>query len=410
MKTLCKVKLNYFLKSSFFILLLLVLGFGAKAQETAQPIYNADSSVLTYFQFQKLRKIKIVNFSQFNNSVDYTKWYKNTTATYENATLVPDYTLDTLIPLSNEVGSTSYYVVIYFKNCECKSTSNIKTIQVLESKSQPEITQQPAIETLNFCAEQALSPLKINLKNEQGFNYQVQWYMSTSPDYSSGIPVQGASNLTFEPKAFAAGNHRYYFATVKFDQLNTTLTSKFSGEYNIHENPTISLVAQQIGTEALSKVVVTPTTFVKIKAVGAQKYTWFQDNDAAKTEDAESQFYVNQNTSISVVGTDQFGCKSESKVTFLVRNNNEGESVLLTNIISPNHDNINDFLQIKNPTGSPVKLKVYNPAGLLIYQNNNYNNNWHGTDINQAQLANGNYFYSIEIANYHESGNLSIVK
>ncbi len=410
MKTTLKLKLNFFLKSSLFILLLLVFGFGLEAQETAQPIYNADSSVLTYFQHQKLRKIKIVNFSQFSGSVEYTKWYKNTSPSYENATLVPDYTLDTLIPLSNEVGSTSYYVVIYFKNCECKSTSNIKTIQVLANNAQPEITKQPSNENLNFCSSQSLAPLSIDLKNDQGYKYNVQWFVSTSTDYSSGIPVQGATGLVFEPKSFAAGDQRFYFATVKFDQLNTTLTSSFSGTYKIHENPSISMVSNQLGSKELSPVIVTPTNFIKIKASGAQNYTWFQDNDQLKNIEDENQFYINQNTLVRVVGTDQFGCKTESKITFLVKNNQEGESVLIKNIITPNHDNINDFLEIKNTTNFPVKLKIYNSLGALVYQNNNYTNNWYGTDFNQSQLSNGSYFYSLEIDNYYESGNLSIVK
>ncbi len=75
-------------------------------------------------------------------------------------------------------------------------------------------------------------------------------------------------------------------------------------------------------------------------------------------------------------------------------------------IISPNGDNLNDFLQfdeISEYTNN--KLTIYNRWGNIVYQTENYFNNWDGTSNGRAtinkedKLPEATYFYYLESGN-----------
>jgi gliding motility-associated-like protein len=66
--------------------------------------------------------------------------------------------------------------------------------------------------------------------------------------------------------------------------------------------------------------------------------------------------------------------------------------------VTPNGDNINDTFKVEGieACGYRVELKVYNRWGALVYQSQNYQNNWAGTS-NGNHLAAGTYFYILNI-------------
>ncbi len=67
---------------------------------------------------------------------------------------------------------------------------------------------------------------------------------------------------------------------------------------------------------------------------------------------------------------------------------------------SPNSDGVNDFFQLQQlPYGSVVDLEVYNRWGGLVYQSDNYLNDWNGTNIDGNDLPAGSYIYVVRIAN-----------
>lgn len=64
-----------------------------------------------------------------------------------------------------------------------------------------------------------------------------------------------------------------------------------------------------------------------------------------------------------------------------------------TNVFTPNGDGINDFLKFDLVEIYPgSKLSVFNRWGKLIYNNNNYFNDWDGEDFKE-----GTYFYVLDI-------------
>jgi gliding motility-associated-like protein len=63
------------------------------------------------------------------------------------------------------------------------------------------------------------------------------------------------------------------------------------------------------------------------------------------------------------------------------------------NIITPNGDNTNEFLEFKNLTYfKNNKILIYNRWGKLLYQSDDYKNNWSG-----KEFSDGTYYYILDI-------------
>ncbi|MCE3228655.1 MAG: hypothetical protein K0S32_3206 [Bacteroidetes bacterium] len=68
------------------------------------------------------------------------------------------------------------------------------------------------------------------------------------------------------------------------------------------------------------------------------------------------------------------------------------------NAFSPNGDNINDAFTIPSlDRYENVRFYVYNRWGSLVYYNDNYRNNWRGSNMDNARLADDTYYYTLEI-------------
>jgi gliding motility-associated-like protein len=69
------------------------------------------------------------------------------------------------------------------------------------------------------------------------------------------------------------------------------------------------------------------------------------------------------------------------------------DSIFVPNIFTPNDDGVNETFAIRNlPTGNGMVLIVSNRWGKVIYENNNYQNDWNGGDH-----SDGTYFYRLKI-------------
>jgi len=68
------------------------------------------------------------------------------------------------------------------------------------------------------------------------------------------------------------------------------------------------------------------------------------------------------------------------------------ECVVIPNIITPNNDNKNDYFVIPSLASLNIELQIYNRWGRLVYQSDNYQNQW-----NAEGLSDGVYFYTAKI-------------
>ncbi len=68
---------------------------------------------------------------------------------------------------------------------------------------------------------------------------------------------------------------------------------------------------------------------------------------------------------------------------------------MVPDVISPNGDGLNDMLVIECSDFKNVSLKIFNRWGDLVFESDNYNNNWGGTH-DGADLPPGPYYYIFE--------------
>jgi gliding motility-associated-like protein len=71
----------------------------------------------------------------------------------------------------------------------------------------------------------------------------------------------------------------------------------------------------------------------------------------------------------------------------------------IPNTFSPNGDGENDFFRFEN-VPEPITLLVFNRWGQLVYQSEDYQNDWDGTDINGNALPEGVYTYKIQYRHF----------
>ena len=86
------------------------------------------------------------------------------------------------------------------------------------------------------------------------------------------------------------------------------------------------------------------------------------------------------------------GCAAFDEVTVTVVQN----CVQIMNAISPNQDGVNDrWLVSSNGCATNIKAKVYNRYGSLVYESENYQNDWQGT-YKGKPVPDGTYYYVVE--------------
>ncbi len=114
---------------------------------------------------------------------------------------------------------------------------------------------------------------------------------------------------------------------------------------------------------------------------GEQPYTFDYPSDSIAFENGE--FTPLQMGSYTLVYTDACGVSGSSVLNVIVC------ETTIPNIFSPNNDNVNDVFLIQGTQGFPnSRFEVYNRWGALVYESDNYQNNWRGDD-----LAEGVYYY-----------------
>lgn len=70
------------------------------------------------------------------------------------------------------------------------------------------------------------------------------------------------------------------------------------------------------------------------------------------------------------------------------------------NVLTPNNDQINDFINFKNYPFETINFYVYNRWGNLVYFTNDNNISWSGTNNENETLTDGTYFYILKATTF----------
>ncbi|OMP80840.1 hypothetical protein BW716_02185 [[Flexibacter] sp. ATCC 35208] len=131
-------------------------------------------------------------------------------------------------------------------------------------------------------------------------------------------------------------------------------------------------------------------------AISYVRYTVTADEDLTAYSAITSTATVNNGDTIkNTMNCDpnESGCEGKTVTSITVQGGKPG--LFVSNVVTPNGDGKNDYFYIRNLDEYPdSKLYIFNRWGAQIYYSNNYQNDWKGTG-----LAEGTYFYRIELHN-----------
>lgn len=126
--------------------------------------------------------------------------------------------------------------------------------------------------------------------------------------------------------------------------------------------------------------------------IGGQIYEWkLLENTFSTTEHTTLLLDTASTICVELVTTSQAGCKDSIEHCIDVL----GEELEIPNIFTPNEDGQNDQLILANSVGRTVNIQVLNRWGRIVYEANDYQNDWKGTDSNGKELVEGTYFYVV---------------
>ena len=116
---------------------------------------------------------------------------------------------------------------------------------------------------------------------------------------------------------------------------------------------------------------------------------WIGGNDSTLSgPNVEYTLHSPGSHTITLVVTTSEGCMDTVQVQFVI----QPGDVIPYNVFSPNGDGSNDFFVFDNVQYYNNHLAVYNRWGQLVYETNNYRNNWRATDVPE-----GTYFYVLKL-------------
>lgn len=129
------------------------------------------------------------------------------------------------------------------------------------------------------------------------------------------------------------------------------------------------------------------------------KWEWdFGDGTSGEGE-VIKHVYENAGTfEVKLTITNAIGCVKEGLPVSLTVSNSI--PIRVANVVTPNGDNQNDFLQIDNIASYPDNtLTILNMWGQVVYETTQYQNDWQGVDQDGNALPAGNYITILKLNN-----------
>jgi gliding motility-associated-like protein len=162
------------------------------------------------------------------------------------------------------------------------------------------------------------------------------------------------------------------------DTSNTATLNIYPFNYGASNDTTIDL-----GTSAT------------ISAYGGLIYSWSPITSLSTPSNATTVATPSTNTIYTVSIIDTFGCVYVEYVTVNVTVSTS--DIVIADLITANGDGFNDIWNIMGiESFSDTKVFVFNTSGNMVFESQDYQNDWDGT-WNGNQLPDGTYYYIVEI-------------
>ena len=368
---------------------------------------------------------------------------ENPDANYEwylNGVLLPNETSSTL--LVTQPGT--YTVIISYNSSDCVVTDEI----VIEFKPAPSFS----LGDDQFLCDNNTAVLNATIDNPDDFTtVTYKWFLNgteipgeTNPTYTATVSgvymaevtgddciitdeviITGVSfTVDIQDEIFLCGEETYEIIPIITGEDTTgatylwstgettpTITVTESGTYSLEVtintctetdevNITLGTIPEiEIGEPITKCAQDTETLSVTVSNLDPTLVTYQWYVDGGIIENATSQTLEVVDAGIYSVEVNNQGCIATDDVTVSYYDN---ENCVITQGLSPtNLDGNNDYfdLEFLNDKIGIEKLSVFNRLGTLVYEQENYINQWRGQDKNGNELPVGTYFYIIQLNN-----------
>jgi gliding motility-associated-like protein len=166
--------------------------------------------------------------------------------------------------------------------------------------------------------------------------------------------------------------------------------TSFNVYVNVVNNPNVNFVSYP----ASPIISGTSVQFVDLSG-GAVSWLWdFGDGGTSTLQNPVHNYTTLSDTNIVVSLTIQLagGCSGTDTIHYLLLH--EPLNLMAPNVVTPNGDGVNDYLQFQNLDDYPkANLVVYNRWGNQVYQQNDYHNDW------KPDVVAGTYYYVLSWMN-----------
>ncbi len=230
--------------------------------------------------------------------------------------------------------------------------------------------------------------------------------------YHWNSPIQPIQYLDDPQLAMGLSAYTNYTITVT-NEYGCSQTDTVS--LSAYTNPSIEIFSDPADTVYLDNPYVTWGFTQTDTITEITNYYWQFDgyDETFTTPNPKISFSEEGTGNILLTVTNEYGCDT----TYQDYINVLPVKLKIPNIFTPNGDGINDYFQIGYDTGEPIndlnryflshKLVIFNRWGRIVYESNNYKNDWDG-----GKLPDGTYFYVLDCKgktkNYNYKGSVMI--
>ncbi len=197
----------------------------------------------------------------------------------------------------------------------------------------------------------------------------------------SGLSM-GANTVIWTLSNEACGEYDSDMVTLNvMDPTTTANDDAFTIDFNTNLSGG-NIIGNDVPGEGTITIINGPTNGTATISGGAVNYT--PDNNFFGTDQIE---YELQNAACPNSPPDR---------AFININVVDNPDCFVPDVITPNNDGLNDALIIPCADSNPTAIKIFNRWGDLVYESNNYNNDWAGTHDGN-NLPPGPYYYILEV-------------
>ena len=139
--------------------------------------------------------------------------------------------------------------------------------------------------------------------------------------------------------------------------------------------------------------------FTNQSSVNATNFNWNFGNTLTSTVQNPNTIYNTSGTfTVSLVASSG-SCTSTYTVTIIVE---DGFSLVIPNVFTPNGDNINDVFSIQATGIKEISLNIFNRWGQKMYDFTGPKASWDGIISNGAKASDGTYFFFVKATGYDD--------